>query len=614
MGSGSTGTLNIVSSAGSITQADSAVSSTGSGDIRLRAQGSITVSSLSTTGKVALTAITGAVIDGGETNVDVVAASLRIEAGTSVAASGNHLETTIDSLSAWANGGGIFITETNGFTATDASATVRNVLADATAPATVTETLQSDIVTTAANGPIVLVSTTGDITLNDGTANPDGTAVRAHGTGSILIDSVAGSLTANADIRSGSGHITLKGRVNLDLTANVDVVTTGTASLDAETGALTMIGSAKINATSARLRAQGNITVGNVTATHVSIDSDTASIINAAGSTKNVTATNLRLQAQGSIGTASRHLTTNIDIVSALASTGSIYVTEDNGATVQNVTVTVTDFNSDATTTTVTDFAQSDLTTGLNGNIVLVATLGDITLNDGTANNLNTAVTAHGTGSILIDALAGSLTSNADILSGSGHITLKARTTLDLTANVDVTTTGTASLDAETGALTMIGSANVNASSARLRAQGNITVGNVTATNVSIDSDTASIINAAGSTKNVTATNLRLQAQGSIGTASRHLTTNIDIVTAPRLDRFDLCTPRTTPPRWIPSRSPSPTSIATPPPRPSQTPPSPISPPHSTATSSSSPPSVTSRSTTAWSTTPPSAPMAPAPS
>ncbi|WP_162525369.1 hypothetical protein, partial [Rariglobus hedericola] len=69
-------------------------------------------------------------------------------------------------------------------------------------------------------------------------------------------------------------------------------------------------------------------------------------------------------------------------------------------------------------------------------------------------------------------------------------------------------------------------------SSVRLRAEGNITVGNITATNVSIDTDAGSIINAAGSTKNVTATNLRLQANGAIGTNIRHLTTNIDVLTA----------------------------------------------------------------------------------
>jgi hypothetical protein len=513
------GTVSLDAETGTLTMHGTATVVAANSSARLRAQGDITVGNVTAT-NVSIDTDAGSIINAAGSSKNVTAENLRLQAQASIGTASRHLTTNIDIVSALATTGSIYVTEDNDAIVQNVTVSVTDFHSDATSDV-VTDIAQSDLT---AAGNIVLVATLGNITLNDGTANNTGTVVTGD---NILLDALAGNVTANADILSGSGHITVKADDNIALTANVDVTTTGTASLDAETGTLTMHGTANVNATSARLRALGDITVGNVTATDVSIDTDAGSIINAALSTKNVTADNLRLQAQNSIGTASRHLTTNIDIVSALATTGAIYVTEDNTATVQNVTVSVTDFHSDATSDVVTDIAQSDLTAA--GNIVLVATLGNITLNDGTANNTGTAVTGD---NILIDALAGDVTANADILSDTGHVTLKADDNIDLTANVDVTTTGTASLDAETGTLTMHGTANVNATSARLRAEGNITVGNVTATNVSIDTDAGSIINAALSTKNVTAENLRLQAQNSIGTSARHLTTNIDIVSA----------------------------------------------------------------------------------
>ena len=159
-----------------------------------------------------------------------------------------------------------------------------------------------------------------------------------------------------------------------------------------------MAGDATVTATGSavRLSAAGDLTVGNLTASDVSLITSGA-IINAADSTKNVTATHLRIESAGSIGAADRHLTTNIDTVSALSGTGSIWITEDDGATIDSVSVAVTEFNADGTTTAVTDGAQSDLTTGANGNIILTATLGDITLNDGDANGQRRVPTAQGT-------------------------------------------------------------------------------------------------------------------------------------------------------------------------------------------------------------------------
>jgi hypothetical protein len=520
---------------------------------RLLAATDVTVGDIELTlGQVSITA-TGSILDAdplssgaNDADQDVTSASLRLNAGAGIGASVNHLETTVGTLSASAAGAsGVFVLEANDLVVGDVTVTVNRVKTDgAVTGSTQTDALQSDVRTTGGNGSIVLRTTAGSIVLNDGTASADGTAVSAHGSGSVRIEAVAGSVTAqaNADIRSGTGDITVRAGQSISLGGNADVMTasTGTVSLNAVAGTLTMDGTSNVTATgsSARLRAQGDITLGNVAATNVSVDSDGGSVINAANSTTNVTAAALRLQAQGGIGAASRHLSTSVGTLTALAATGAIYVTEADGVTVGDVAVTVREFNADATTTNVEDVAQSDLTTGANGNVVLVATLGDIVLNEGTATGTGLAVSAHGSGSVRLEAVAGSVTAGAaaDVRSGTGDITVRAGQNVTLGQGTDIATAapGTVSVRANSGALTMAGSASVSASgsSAVLWAAGDVTLGQVVATAAAVTSSAGALVNATGSTTNVTAQSLRLEAAGAVGTATRPITTSVDTLSA----------------------------------------------------------------------------------
>jgi cytoskeletal protein CcmA (bactofilin family) len=270
--------------------------------------------------------------------------------------------------------------------------------------------------------------------------------VSAHGTGSVRIEALAGSVTAGtaADIRSSAGDITLRAGQNLALGANVDVATagTGTVSLNAVAGTLTMAGTGNVTATgsSARLRAQGDIALGNVTATDVSIDSDTGAIVNAAGSSKNVTATNLRLQADDAIGAAGRHITTNVETLTALSTgttTAGIFVTEDDALTVDAVSVSVKEFTRTAGQDEITDAAQSDLVAGGDGDIVLVAgaragSTGTITLNGGLVvpNAEPTAVSTTGAGRISIVSQTGAVVVNSQILTEQGDVELRSAQSL----------------------------------------------------------------------------------------------------------------------------------------------------------------------------------------
>jgi len=235
--------------------------------------------------------------------------------------------------------------------------------------------------------------------------------VNADGPGNILVQAF-GALTVNGDVHSGTGHITLKAGGDVTMNSGVLVSTSnpGTISIDAG-AAVSMSGTASVTATgsSARLAAAGDVVVGGVTAADVSIVSG-ADIVNAPESGVDVTAAGLRLEAESSIGTSSRHLTTSVDILTAVSSTGGIFITESDGVTITSVAVTVTDFNPDATIANVIDVSRADLVTGSDGHIILVTLAGDIVLDDGDEDG--TAVNAGGRGNILFQA-PGDITLNA---------------------------------------------------------------------------------------------------------------------------------------------------------------------------------------------------------
>ncbi|MEI7784736.1 MAG: hypothetical protein WCK08_10165, partial [Betaproteobacteria bacterium] len=202
-----------------------------------------------------------------------------------------------------------------------------------------------------------------------------------------------------------------------------------------------------------------NVTLGQVSATNVSVVADTGAIVNAAGSTKNVSATKLRLTADDAIGSELNHLTTNVATLSAMSTgtdTAGIYLTQDGALTVDSVTVTVTHFNADASSSTVTDASQADLVTGHNGNIVLISKSGSITLNDG-ADADGQAISAQGSGTIVIETQGNgtNVTATANIVSTSGDISVLAAGSVNLTQAVMISTSAPVIVRATEGDLIM---------------------------------------------------------------------------------------------------------------------------------------------------------------
>ncbi|MFO0447295.1 MAG: beta strand repeat-containing protein, partial [Pseudomonadota bacterium] len=594
-GTGSAGTIDVVAAnGGSIVMAANSVFGSTNGAIRLLAAADIQVGVITTaasatpddgSGMVSLRATSGSIVDaqslGNESQdsiVNVVASGLRLNAGLGVGQTVNHLETTVATLSARATSGGIFVLESNDLTIDDVGLSVNRVGSDGATLTTTTDVVQSDIRTTGGNGNVVLRTTAGSITLNNGTAPSDDTAVSANGSGNVLIQALDTDtdITANADIVSGSGNVSVLAARSVSFTGTADIRTTsansGSGSIDVEasSGAITQASTSLFTSSGAtaraRLMAATNVTVGDVVlaAGMVSITATSGSILDADGlesgandTDPDIEAASLRLDAGIAVAQTVNHLDTTVATISARAAGGGIYLSEADAITVNTVEVIVRRVSTTATTSAVTDASQSDLrTTGANGNVVLVAG-GTVTLNDGTANTgaagvAGTAVSANGSGNILIQALgAGTdITANADIVSGSGNVSVLAARSVSFTGTADIRTTSTGAGSGSIDVLAGTGSIAQSATSvflstgetatARLLAATDVTVGDIELTlgQVSITATAGSILDADVVTttndadQDITASALRLVAGLGIGESGNHLETTVGTLSA----------------------------------------------------------------------------------
>jgi filamentous hemagglutinin family protein len=498
---GGAGTIDVEAGTGSITMSDTSNTSSTSGDIRMRAKGDVNLGGLiSTTANVSITAVDGSILDndGDDTSVDIASAGLRLSAGTGVGelgASVNPIETTVTTLSARATGGGINLLESDGLNVGDTSATVQKVGADGVATAT-TDATQSDLITTGGNGSIVVRTTAGGITLNDGTAGTSNAAVSANGTGNVLVQAIGAgtSVTGNADVVSGSGHITVLGAQDVSFASGADIATgdAGTIDVEAGTGSITMSTTSNTSSTNGdiRMRAQGDVNLGGLisTAGNVSITAVDGSILDndAENTSVDIASAGLRLDAGTGIGVLGARVNpveTTVTTLSARANGGGINLIESNGVSVGSTSATVSKVGADGGVTATEDATQSGLaTTGGNGSIVLASTSGNIAL--------NSAVTA-GSGDVTLTAATGSIT---DAVAGSGPGIVG--NTLNLTAG------GTGTLGTAANAL-RINAVNLNAQTSggniNVRdtfggvAVGLVTTGGTAAGDVSIAADNGSI-------------------------------------------------------------------------------------------------------------------------
>ncbi|MCP3904910.1 MAG: hypothetical protein GY715_14895, partial [Planctomycetes bacterium] len=258
----------------------------------------------------------------------------------------------------------------------------------------------------------------------------------------------------------------------------------------------------------------------------------TSIVDNDAIGTVNVQATNLRMVATaGLIGNAGNTtsdtndlaLDLEVDTVAASADDG-IYLHETTtGAALEIGTVAaidVTQVHFDSGTTTVSDTAAlSGLTTATDGPIKVVASDGTLTVSN--------AVSAHGTGDVLLDAQGTDhdVVIDAAVTSGSGNVTITAADDVDQDANVStvggdilITAGGDIDMDASVPTSTSSGDGNIRL----VATAGNIGLSLVNAGSgdVTMLAGTSIVDNDAIGTVNVQATNLRMVATaGLIGNA-----------------------------------------------------------------------------------------------
>jgi len=506
------------------------------GNVALAAQGTIVLGGIQTTGRVTIASNTGSVFAAGSTDFarEVIAERLMLVAplggvGTLHPADPVQVfRTQVGRIAAQVGPGGLNVLNHAAVSVNTVEVSLSRVV-DSGATSALPAAVLSNLVTVAGNGSIVLRTTTGSITLQDG-LDADGVSVSAHGSGNILLHAADG-MTVNADVLSGAGHITLRALNTVTFGANADLITggTGTVYVRVSAGGLTMDGTASIGAFAIRLHTGGTIVLGNLSADGITLLSDNGSVLNATGSTLNLDAGSVRIESDVSVGAPSAPLTTGASVLSVLSRGGSIYLLELGDVSIGGVSVTVQEVLANASTTPVGESAQNGLVTQDNGNIVLVSSGGSVTVSVGSV------VNAHGTGNILLQG-ATQLLVNGNVTSGTGSITLTGLDGLTVGSGVTISTAspGHLLMEAGSGSMTIAANAVLSApgGNATLSAGGNILLGQLTAANASVISSAGSILRHNDGSVNITATGLLLSAQNAIGEVNNRLRIQASTLTA----------------------------------------------------------------------------------
>ncbi|MCJ8344542.1 hypothetical protein MJH12_03305, partial [bacterium] len=455
------GSIDLETTDGSITMTNFASSNAGSGNIRYNAKTTLTLASLNTSGDVSL--LSSGITDAGTTESNVVADELRvITTGTGgFGTSANHIETTIATLSATVKTDGLYITESNALVLDTLNAiSVNRVGTDGSTLTSQTDGGQSNLTST---GQIVLQTVNGSITVNAGgviTATND-LLLKSGGTTNIVLAANVTSINENLSIdasqdllqNAGSKIFTQASGKTIDLKAGNDITSADTTSI------VTLDGDV-------RLEAAQDITLELITAGTGNVALLATRDIKDGDTDVDITAASLVMSAGSGIGSGSDLLETTVTTLAASASTDGIFIQETDAVIISNITSTINRVSSTATTSNVVSTGE-DLTTTTNGAIVLIAT--DIDLNGGTT-DATSAITAAGSGNILINATASNIDVNAKVDAGSGHITMLAQTSITQAAIGHIATTaGSIDIEATTGSITMTNLATTNAGSGNIR-------------------------------------------------------------------------------------------------------------------------------------------------
>ena len=433
---------------------DATILNAGTGLIDLNGVGDVTLGSIVTTNTTAnavdIATTLGAILDGGDFAVDIVAdgGTTTLAAGTSIGTAGNGLDTTIDRLTATASAGGVHLDETNGLSAVSVTATGAGndvdissttgdiVVGVVTAPDTITLTAADGGIEELAGGEedadsdLVATTLNLDATVgigDDATIETTATSIAADTTNNNidLLNQNPGAAVTTTSLTTGTGTIDFVQTGNEALTVTLARTTDGTITIqntgdtDADTLTLTAVtagGTGNVNATTLTA---GDVLVGAVTA-----DANTVTITSAGAI--NDAAADTVIDITVGTGTIDLNAVDGIGNTAALELAGTSISADTSAGAIDLDNVLATDV-SVTSLTTVGSTINFDQNGG--GNVSFDGTIssGD----GGTAG-----------GNILLTSTDGNLTVNAAVESRSAEARFNSTENIIVTATGSVTSAG----------------------------------------------------------------------------------------------------------------------------------------------------------------------------
>jgi fibronectin-binding autotransporter adhesin len=503
------GDIRVDADGGAIAMADGTLFDAGAGTISLSAEGYVTLGGLRTTNAataVSITSSTGAVFDGGDAHVDIVApnGSVVIQAANGIG-SPDALETQISTL-AFSNttSGNVQIFNTGALTIAevDSLTTSSNIDNDVTVCAT-DITLAQDVAV--GTGTVRLSASSGDITQTAGGVTASGLGVRATGDISLPsatndVDTLAANAGGSFSYQDADGF-TIGTITALGCFAETTGIVAGTGNIEIclTTGNLSITEALTASGGTVRLSTGG----GNITQSGAGI----------------IMATNLGARASGDVDLNTAFNAVSGTFAAASTTSGVVEFQNNQGFALGTIAAGAC-------------FAETIGATTANGNIDLDANAGNLTVNN--------VVTAGLAGTVTLNADAGAVNLNAAVSSTTGQIDITGDSVNQNAPNGSISTGGAAAINvtADNGSITMAEGTTTTAGSGLISYSATMnvalsslsTAGNVRVTADSDNNGTGAITdNTAAETANITADQVALRAGSGIGDGVAPNDADIDI-------------------------------------------------------------------------------------
>ena len=437
------------------------------------------------------------IIDGGETDVDVIATNAQLVAGNSVGepdtTNNGPVDTTVATLAVEGATGDVYINETDDLTIGAVGAiSVNRVGADAGITPTVGSARSG-----ANAGNNLAIQANGGVTVSN--------AVLATN-GDLLLSALAGNLAINNSVEATLGSASLLATGGITQAAAGDVTTGGSLDVNAQGGDISMTdGAISTAGTNVIYLASGNIDLASVNGTNVRIDAG-GNITDAGDTDIDVTGTNVQLVAGGDIGSSANAIETDVGTLAMDATNAFIY--EANTVSLGSVAA----FNVDRVL--INGLTSPQTASALAG----VAATGNVVVVAENALTVDSAVATTG-GNIKLATNTGNIDIN-NTVDASGDLSVLSAGSLSQAAAGDMTAGGTLDVQAANGITMTDGAVSTATGNLRyLTTAGDIALASLNGANVRVDA-AGSIIDNGETDIDVIATTAQLVAGGSIGESS----------------------------------------------------------------------------------------------